>query len=185
MVVNHLSAKSQNTNLGVACIYLNHKEVKDQTPVKLLSSLWRQLVHGREISSLAKNLYQQHHEKCTTPTLHDVFNVLSLAITEFLKVYIIVDAVDEYPEAEQQILVKYLTMMGPTVNLMITSRPHIAPDSFLPNSNTLEIRANKDDIRTYVDAQIQMSLRLKKHVQTRADLREEIHSKITHTVDGM
>jgi hypothetical protein len=76
-------------------------------------------------------------------------------------------------------------MMGSTVNLMVTSRPHIRPDGSLPNLEALEIRANEDNIRRYVEGQIQKSSWLSKHVQSRADLREEILSIITQTVDGM
>ncbi|KAJ7028119.1 ankyrin repeat domain-containing protein [Mycena alexandri] len=185
MIVDHLSPKSQNGNLGVACIYLNHKEAEDHTPTRLLSSLWRQLVLGKDFGPLPKKLYQQHQEKQTPLSLDEAFEVLCSAITEFLKVYIVVDAVDEYPETQRQILLEYLAEMGPTVNLMITSRPHITPDSALPNTATLEIRANEDDVGRYVDAQIRRSPRLSKHVQSRINLREEIHSAITCTVDGM
>ncbi|KAJ6594778.1 hypothetical protein B0H19DRAFT_975013, partial [Mycena capillaripes] len=185
MVVSHLGgANFKHKNIGVACAYLNYKEAEDQTLVRVLAGLWRQLILGRDIGS-AKILYQQHHEKHTTPTLVEVFNVLCTAITEFSKVYIVIDAMDEYLEAQRQILLKYMTMMGPTVNLMITSRPHIALDSTLPNPDILEIHATEGDIRRYVDAQINMSFRLMKHVQNRAGLQEEIHSKITGTVDGM
>ncbi|KAJ7028077.1 hypothetical protein C8F04DRAFT_1399130 [Mycena alexandri] len=185
MIVDHLSPKSQNGNLGVACIYLNHKEAEDHTPTRLLSSLWRQLVLGKDFGPLPKKLYQQHQEKRTPLSLDEVFEVLCSAITEFLKVYIVADAVDEYPETQRQILLEYLAKMGPTVNLMITSRPHITPDSVLPNPATLEIRANEDDVGRYVDAQIRRSPRLSKHVQSRINLREEIHSAITCAVDGM
>jgi hypothetical protein len=185
MVVDHLHAKSQNENIGVACMYLNHKEAEDQTPVKLLFSLWRQFIFGRDLGSFAKKLYQQHQEKCTTPTLDEVMDLLCLTITDFSQIYIIIDAVDEYPETQRQILLDCLAMRSLPVNLMITSWPHIAPDSSLPNPTTLEIQANEEDIRKYVDAQIHMLLRLKKHVQSQANLQEEIHSKITHTVDGM
>ncbi|KAJ7024703.1 ankyrin repeat domain-containing protein [Mycena alexandri] len=185
MIVDHLSPKSQNGNLGVACIYLNHKEAEDHTPTRLLSSLWRQLVLGKDFGPLPKMLYQQHQEKQTPLSLDEAFEVLCSAITEFLKVYIVVDAVDEYPETQRQILFEYLAEMGPTVNLMMTSRPHITPDSALPNPTTLEIRANEDDVGRYVDAQIRRSPRLSKHVQSRINLREEIHSAITSTVDGM
>ncbi|KAJ7028117.1 ankyrin repeat domain-containing protein [Mycena alexandri] len=185
MIVDHLSPRSQNGNLGVACIYLNHKEAEDHTPTGLLSSLWRQLVLGKDLGPLPKKLYQQHQEKQTPLSLDEVFEVLCSVITEFLKVYIVVDAVDEYPETQRQILFEYLAEMGPTVNLMITSRPHITPDSALPNTATLEIRANEDDVGRYVDAQIRRSPRLSKHVQSRINLREEIHSAITCTVDGM
>ncbi|KAJ6541328.1 hypothetical protein B0H19DRAFT_866718, partial [Mycena capillaripes] len=184
-VVDHLNAKLDKKRTAVACIYLNHKEARDQTPAMLLSGLWRQLVHSRDISPDAKELYEKHKEKRTQPSLDEVFPVLQQVITEFSQVYIVVDAVDEYPEMQRQILLEHLRKMGSTVNLMITSRPHLTPDSSLTNLNTIEISANEGDLRRYVNAQIQMSARLTKHVQTQVNLREEIHSKITRTVDGM
>jgi hypothetical protein len=62
--------------------------------------------------------------------------------------------------------------------------PHITPPSSFPNLPSLEIRASKNDVRSYVDAQIRMSTDLSKHVQRRPDLQEEIHSHISY-VDGM
>jgi hypothetical protein len=50
MVVDHLAAESQQENIGVACMYLSHKEAEAQTPAKLLSGLWRQLVLGRDVT---------------------------------------------------------------------------------------------------------------------------------------
>jgi chromatin segregation and condensation protein Rec8/ScpA/Scc1 (kleisin family) len=184
MVVNHLADEFQNQTIGVACIYLNHKEVEVQTPAKLLAGLWRQLVLGKDVGS-AEGLYQRHCEKRTTPSIEEVFEVLQPVVGEYSKVYIIVDAIDEYPEARRQILVEYLMKMGSTVNLMITSRPHIHPHSALPNLEAVEIRANEEDLRRYVEGQIQKSSWLLKHIQTRTDLREEILSTITSTVDGM
>jgi hypothetical protein len=185
MVVDHLAAEFENENIGVACMYLNHKEAEEQTPAKLLSGLWRQLVFDRDLGSQAKKLYHQHHEKRTTPSLDEVFNVLCSMINKYSKVHIVVDAIDEYAEAQRRILLEYLAIMGPTVNLLITSRPHITPDGCLPNLSSSEIRANEDDVRRYVDAQVSMSSRLSKHVKNRPDLREEIETKITRTVDGM
>ncbi|KAJ7806521.1 hypothetical protein B0H14DRAFT_1566647 [Mycena olivaceomarginata] len=63
--------------------------------------------------------------------------------------------------------------------------PHITPPSSFPNLHSLEIRASENDVRSYVDAQIQMSTDLSKHVQRRPDLREEIHSHISCVIDGM
>jgi hypothetical protein len=182
--MDNLTAEFANENIGVVCMYLNHKEAEEQTPAKLLAGLWRQLVLGRDISS-AEGLYQRHHEKCTTPSLDEVSNVLQAVLGQYSKVYVIVDAVDEHPEYQRQILLEYLMMMGSTVNLMLTSRPHIRPDDSLPNLEVLEIRASEHDIRRYVEGQIQKSSWLSKHVRSRANLREEILSTITHTVDGM
>ncbi|KAF7343762.1 ANK-REP-REGION domain-containing protein [Mycena sanguinolenta] len=107
MVVDYLCTQSKDQNIGVACIYLNHKEVDSQTPSRLLASLWRQFV-DTDISPLAKNLYTQHQKKGTMPTLDEVFNILMARIMEFSKVFIIIDAIDEYPQAQRRILLKYL-----------------------------------------------------------------------------
>jgi hypothetical protein len=184
MVVEHLSAECEDKNIGIAYIYLNHKEADDQTPSKLLAGLWRQLVLDKDVAIFAKKLYQRHREKRTTPSLEEVFDVLHSSFAGLSKVYIIVDAIDEYPEVQRRILLKYLAAMGPSINLMVTSRPHIY--SPLPNLETLDIRATREDIRAYVDAQIDFWPRLSKHVQSQPELREDIHSKISsRTVDGM
>ncbi|KAF8139248.1 ankyrin repeat-containing domain protein [Mycena galopus ATCC 62051] len=185
LVVDFLRTKFESENIGVACIYLNHKEIDDQTPSRLLAGLWRQLVLGRDVGSLAKDLYKQHQEKHIAPPLEEVAKVLRGSFAEFSKVFIIVDALDEYPDTQWWILLHQLTAMGSTTNLMITSRPHITPDTSLPNLAVLEIRATEDDVRRYIDAQIQMAPRLSKHVRARPALREEILSRVSGSVDGM
>ncbi|KAJ6571215.1 ankyrin repeat-containing domain protein, partial [Mycena capillaripes] len=185
MVVDHLSAESLGTDTGVACIYLNHKESETQTPSNLLANLWKQLVLGRDISAKVQKMYKQQSEKGTTPSIDEIQDVLVSLVVELEKVYIVVDAVDEYPEIQRHILLTRLAAMGRTVNLMITSRPHIAHDMPPPQIKTLEIRANNEDVRRYIEEQIKMSPRLLRHVQKQPDLREEIQSKIGTTVDGM
>jgi hypothetical protein len=185
MIVDHLSAEYQNNrDIGVACIYLNYKEAHNQTPAKLLAGLWRQLVLDRDISSIAKNLYTQHQEKGTAPSLEEVVNVLRSSITELSKVFIIIDGMDEYPEFQREILLQNLAAMSTNLNLMITSRPNVSPFSF-PNLETLDIQAAPEDIRCYIDAKIKLSPRLSKHVQQQPELREEIYAKILGVVDGM
>jgi hypothetical protein len=185
MVVDYLRTKYKSKNIGVACIYLNHKEADNQMPWKLMAGLWRQLVLDKDIGSLAMDLYKQHHDMGTAPSLEEVIDVLHRSFAVFSTVYIIVDAIDEYPESQRWILLQHLARMGPIVNLMITSRPHITPDPSLPNLDALEICANGDDVRKYVDGQIWRSPRLLKLVQARPELRGEIHSKVTDKVDGM
>lgn len=191
MVVDHLSASNKNNkDIGVACIYLNHKEGNDQTPLKLLAGLWRQLVLNRDIGSDAKELYQQHHEKGTLPPLQKVANILNCSITKFSKVFVIVDAMDEYPNEsptfQREILLQHLAEMGSNVNLMITSRPNIFPEpSLFPDLETLDIRAAPEDIRGYIRAQIKLSPHLRRHIQKKPVLQEEILTKIVDTVDGM
>ncbi|KAJ7659436.1 ankyrin repeat-containing domain protein, partial [Mycena olivaceomarginata] len=178
MVVAHLNVQSRDRNIGVACIYLNHKETTIQTPGNLLAGLWRQLILGKNLPPIVQTFTSR-------PSLDEIHAVLRSAITEWSKVYFVVDALDEYSEDQRRILLEQLASMGPTVSLMLTSRPHLVLDDFLATHETLEIRAREDDIQKYVDAQIGLSSRLSKHVGTQPELRGEIQSKISGTVDGM
>ncbi|KAJ7453724.1 ankyrin repeat-containing domain protein [Mycena latifolia] len=187
MVVNHLRLQSQKTNTAVACMYLNHKEIEMQTPANLLASLWKQLVVDKPMPPAVHKLYKDHHERGTRPSPDEVLKILHSAIGEYSKVYLIVDGLDEYPEAPCLKLLEYLSMAmtAPTVKLMLTSRPHITLDSFFQGWRTLDIDATENDIRQYIDARIRKSPRLSKHVRTRPDLSEEIKSRILSNVEGM
>ncbi|KAJ7138321.1 ankyrin repeat-containing domain protein [Mycena epipterygia] len=182
MIVEHLN--TGNNNIAVACMYLNHKETATQTLSNLLTGLWRQLILGKAITStsMVQDLYKRHSEQCTRPGLADIFEVLQAAIAEWAKVYILVDALDEYPEDDRNILLEQLISLGPTVCLMLTARPHIDP---LPNAETIDIRGTEEDIRKYVNDQINKSSLLSLHVKRCPELREQITSKVLDSVDGM
>ncbi|KAJ7659530.1 hypothetical protein B0H17DRAFT_1096069 [Mycena rosella] len=183
IVVDHLRTQVQARNIGVAYIYLNHKETGIQSPSNLLASLWRQLVFSKPISPTASTLYAHHHEERTRPTLNEIQYHLASAVAEHSKVYIIADALDEYPEDRRAILLESLAKIQPTVNLMLTSRPHISIS--FPTARVLEIRATENDIRCFVEKQIQGSSRLSKHITARPELKDEIENKLVHNVDGM
>jgi hypothetical protein len=183
-VVHHLH-KTLNLpgNTGVAVIYLNHKEIEIPSPSSLLASLWRQLVFGRAISTQVQQLYQTHREPRTRPALTDFHQVLCSTIAEYSKVFLIVDALDEYPDRKRNILLKNLANLGTNVNLMLTSRHDISVS--FENTQSLEIRATAEDIRRYVNAQIDNSERLMKHINARQELRQEIETLCVERSDGM
>ncbi|KAJ7117115.1 hypothetical protein C8R44DRAFT_627261, partial [Mycena epipterygia] len=128
--------------------------------------------------------YEKHREQNTRLPLDEFHTILTSSVTPYSKVYLIVDAVDEYPEEQRTMLLKALGVIG--VNVMLTSRPHIDPDSAaLPNLQVVEIQATENDMQQYIDTQISKSSRLSKHVQGRPELSEEIQSKILSNVNGM
>ncbi|KAJ7278295.1 ankyrin repeat domain-containing protein [Mycena rebaudengoi] len=154
-VVDYLREKSPSPNIGVACAYLNYKETDMQSPENILAGLWQQLIFAKPI------------------------------LPNYSKVYIVIDALDEYPETKRHALLKHLAALKPNINLLFTSRPHITPEIFFPNTPALEIRATEEDIHRYLDAHIQNSFRLSKHIQSRPELHQEIENQIIGNVDGM
>ncbi|KAJ7080209.1 hypothetical protein B0H15DRAFT_997571, partial [Mycena belliarum] len=186
MVVNYLQAKFQIADSGVAGIYLNHKETAAQTLVNLLASIWRQLAVGKPLDTSAHALYKHHRQRNTRPSVQEIANILQILIAQRSRVYLVVDALDEYPEQQRWALLKQLSMLlGPTTRLMITSRPHVEFHDIFPDLPVVVIQATDEDILGYIDKQIQLAPRLTKHVHRQPTLREEIKSCITSKVEGM
>ncbi|KAJ7278261.1 ankyrin repeat-containing domain protein [Mycena rebaudengoi] len=177
VVVDYPQEKSPSPNVGVACAYLNYKETDMQSPENILAGLWWQLI--------LQSPFSRHLEKQTRPSINEMHAILSSVVTDYFKVYIVIDALDEYPETKHHVLLKHLAALKPNINLLFTSRPHITPEIFFPNTPALEIRATEEDIRRYLDAQIQNSFRLSKHVQSHPELYQEIDNQIIGNVDGM
>ncbi|KAJ7652403.1 hypothetical protein DFH06DRAFT_1331042 [Mycena polygramma] len=185
MVVDDLRTIPDSQNTGVAVIYLNHKETEIQTPSNVLAALWRQLTVGKPLTDVVRQLYAKHRERRTRPTLEDIFFVLYLTLSELSSAFIIIDALDEYPETQRHILLHHLSPLPSAVNLLITSRPHINIKHIIADAQIMEVRATEDDIRRYVDAQITNSTRLGSHIRNYPELREEIETNIVQRSDGM
>ncbi|KAJ7144579.1 ankyrin repeat-containing domain protein [Mycena epipterygia] len=108
IVVDHLRTAQDCENIGVAAINLNHKGSDAQSPTSLLASLWRQLVFGKSISPLVRELHTKHTEWRTRPSVEEAHAVLCSIISEYSMVFVLVDALDEYPEATEEDIRKYL-----------------------------------------------------------------------------
>ncbi|KAJ6453611.1 hypothetical protein DFH09DRAFT_1391815 [Mycena vulgaris] len=154
LVFNHLEVQAQKNNIGLACIYLNHKETQTQTLANLLGGLWKQLMLEKFIPLAVDALYDYHRMRQTRPHLDEFRKALNFAITQYPKVYFIVDALDEYPEDLRHPFLQYLATLGPK------------------SIQILEIRATDDDICRYLSTQIEKSPRLSRHVKSRPDLKE-------------
>ncbi|KAJ7270955.1 ankyrin repeat-containing domain protein [Mycena rebaudengoi] len=185
IVVDYLRNELQGNDTGVAVAYLNHKESDAQSPSNVLAGLWWQLVAERPTSPMVQQLYEKHQNQRTRPSLDEVREIFRSTVAAYSMVFVIVDALDEYPEAHRDILLDALAAMGESVSLMLTSRPNVGPEAFFTTASVLEISAKDEDIRCYVEAQIQNSFRLSKHVKARPELHEEIETKIAENADGM
>ncbi|KAJ7080214.1 hypothetical protein B0H15DRAFT_997583, partial [Mycena belliarum] len=186
MVVNYLQAKFQSADSGVACIYINHKETATQTLVNLLASVWKQLAVGRPLDPSVHALYKHHKERDTRPSVQEIANILQILIAQRSRVYLVVDALDEYPEQQRWALLKQLSMLlGPTTRLMITSRPHVEFHNIFPNLSAVGIQATDEDILTYIEKQIELAPRLSTHIHRQPNLDDEIKSCIMSKVHGM
>ncbi|KAJ6496280.1 ankyrin repeat-containing domain protein [Mycena sanguinolenta] len=185
MVVDHLRKIQDNANTRVAVIFLNHKETETQSPSNVLAAIWRQLVFEQPLSPIVERLYSKHQEQRTRPSLEDIHSVLCSTASAFSRLFIVVDALDEYPEDARNILLHRLSLLGSRVSLMLTSRPHVDIKHAISDLETIEIRAAENDIREYLEAQIRKSPRLSRHVRSAPDIRQALETSIVEGSDGM
>ncbi|MCJ1394865.1 hypothetical protein MMC18_007745 [Xylographa bjoerkii] len=112
--------------MTVLYLYLNYKETKVQTFSHLIGSLLKQLIQGQELGPLpdsVKELYASSKGELR-PGDGDVIGILKSEVeAKFKRVYLVVDALDEFPENDRQDLLNNLRdISSERISLLITSR---------------------------------------------------------------
>jgi hypothetical protein len=148
----------------------------------LIASLLKQIVQDQHaVSDNVKSLYRYHKHRKTRPTGEEFINALTLEIMAYSKVFIVVDALDECPEdnGTQANLLKALRSLTGSVNLMVTSRDLPSIAQHFRATKHLDIRANNQDLRKYIESRVSLAPR---HVQ---NSQETIVKQIVDNVGGM
>lgn len=188
IIVEELTSRfSTDPGVGIAYIYCNFRRQDEQKIDNLLTSLLKQLAESQPSLPVAvKELYNRHTMKRTRPSLDEISKSLQAVTTLYSRVFLIVDALDEYQvsnSCRQRFLLEIFSLQANHgVNLFTTSR-------FIPEITTkfqgnilLEIRASKEDIGRYLEAHM-------KHLSPFDDwsrqLQDEIKVAIADAVDGM
>ena len=131
VIIRHLEKLSKQDppstkKTTVLYLYLDHKDTNVQTIPNLLGSLLRQLVQGCTVEPLSepvRALFKKSKGELR-PGLKDLVGLINQEITtNFERVYLLVDALDELPEDNQWRLRRPLEDSLPdNVRLLITSR---------------------------------------------------------------
>ena len=188
IVVDNLCTRFGNDgSIGIAYLYCNFRQQQNQKPVDLLASLLGQLVQGRpSVPNSMKSLYEQHKTKRTRPPFGEISHALQSIMASYSRTFIVIDALDECGISDggwRKFLSEIFNLQAKTgASLFATSRfiPDIAEE--FKGSPSLEIRANSDDVRKYLDGHMPQ---LRSFVLRNPDLQEEIKTEIVKAVDGM
>lgn len=187
IAVAHLWKHVQDQNIGVAYIYCNYKTQADQTATELAATILSQLYQERpSIAESVANLYDRHADRRTRPLLEEIQTTLRAVVSEYSKVYVVVDALDEcldHDGSRSQLLAMLRTLQSTAnLSLMATSRFIPEVEQKFSLSPRLEIRASASDVKRFVAGQI---YRLPGCVQREDELQKAVQDKISVAVDGM
>ncbi|KAL4795116.1 kinase-like domain-containing protein [Aspergillus venezuelensis] len=101
--------------------------------------------------------------------------------------YVIIDALDEFGESEEDYVpfLSALRSIGPQVKVLCTSRFLTTFENHFHLAEKLEILAQSEDIKRYLESRISGHPRLSKHVRADPKLMEEIVTAIIEESQGM
>lgn len=185
IVINYLQNAFKGKDAVIAYIYCNYREQMEQTVSGLIASLLKQVVQDQPmVSDNVKAIYEHHFVRGTRPT-HDEFRRALQSEIGTSCAYIVVDALDEFPERDQGYLIKELQSLGDTIHLMVTSRPLTSIGQHFQYATHIDIRANDSDIRKYIKYRILRENRLVLHVHSDQALQESIIEKTITNAKGM
>jgi hypothetical protein len=185
MVVNHIQTNFQSQNVGVAFFYCDYKQ--SPTAFHILSSVARQLAEKRPGLEILPKLYKEHNNGSSKLLFEELRTILLALCGVYDQVYIIIDALDECPLAEERTLVLDTVRRMPQLSgrTLITSRPNFEDiNSALVADPQIEIIARDVDIKSYLGHRIRENPAFLKRI-AKDDLEEQIVDEITNRARGM
>ncbi|KAF8856206.1 hypothetical protein BDZ45DRAFT_705761 [Acephala macrosclerotiorum] len=188
IVIEELTTHFQfDKKVGIAYLYLNFRQQDDQKAKDLLASLLKQLtVHRSSLSRAVKELHERHKKPRTRPSFDEISKALHSISTEYSRVFIVIDALDECKSVDgcrTRFLSEIFSLQAKQgVNVFATSRfiPEITEK--FDKGSPIEIRASDEDVQKYLDGQMFI---LPGFVDRSPALQEEIKTAIIKAVDGM
>ncbi|KAJ5364795.1 uncharacterized protein N7496_010508 [Penicillium cataractarum] len=188
IVVNDLHNRFQSdTSVGIAYIYCNFRQWTEHNFEHFLATLLKQLIQERcSLPDSVKTLYHNHSNKQTRPSFSEISQVLHSVSAMYLRLFIIVDALDEcqvFDGCQAKLLSEIFSLQNECgANISVTSRyvPEVMR-KFEVNTS-IEIRASDHDVRKYLDGNLSQ---LPAFVTNSPELQEEVKTEIVRAVDGM
>ena len=185
-MVEYLKQTHDSETTRTLCIYCNHKEQSEQTPVNLIASLLKQLIQdGHRVHDSLNALYKRHGLRSTRPSLGEISELIRQEFGLYRQIFVVVDALDEcqeYNGYRSRLIEELQRITG--VNLMITSRPHLDIHDSFPDIMLLEVRASDEDLCAYINARMGRD-KLSKNVKGHKDLQDDIRKTVVANASGM
>lgn len=194
VVVDYLQERFRDQqNIAITYIYFRYNV--EQTVDDVLLNLLKQLAQTQgSLPSVVGELYDKHKERQTRPCLDETRIALQALITQYPRVFIVIDGLDECRIScgcRKDFLAEMIDLQA-NCGTSVFAASRFLPDitekfnnksslHFI-GSKQIEIRADIEDIKKYLDGHMHQLPRI---VQNSPHLQLEIKTRIAEAVDGM
>ncbi|KAI1745798.1 hypothetical protein F4680DRAFT_455804 [Xylaria scruposa] len=173
-------------SIGVCFIFFNFRQSDEQRLDRLMAGLLKQLAQAQTgLSESVKSLGCEYMPKGKRPSIRELRQALRSVVSEFSRVFIVVDALDECQadNFQREFISELLDFRSNfEINFLATSRSIPAITSRFSSAVTKEIQASDEDIVKYLDGNLS---HLQDSISGDLTLQAEIKDSIVKCVDGM
>lgn len=159
LVIDSLCDEALGQNIGVACLYCDFLDQREQDTTSLVGGLLKQFLVGLgEIPDMVDQAFQDARRGVggRSPHLPQMLNFFSMILSFFHRAFICVDALDELLLEHRIKLLRSLHQImqnSPNVRFFLTGRPHIREEieRYLTKSPyIIAIQPRHEDIKNYL-----------------------------------
>jgi hypothetical protein len=163
--VHHLQQLFAQENVAVLYVYCDYKDQAHQTNRNLFTNLAEQsILQQVDLPAEATALYGVCMRGERSPSTKECLDLLMSSMASFRRTVIILDAVDEHLPSGEDEYNPYIPLLRELNNIQqklsgrctmfITSREILSMQEQLQDRTRLNIRANEEDIKSYVKSRI-------------------------------
>ncbi|KAF2801528.1 ankyrin [Mytilinidion resinicola] len=174
--------------IAILSLYISTATLKqdEQEAEGLLANLLKQLAEGKSLlPESVQSFYDKWKANKTRPSIDDISKALRLVVAKYARVFILVDALDECRAlggGREKLLTTTFDLQKYGANFFATSRNEPEITELLKRSPSLEIRADEQDLRRYVESRISD---LPAFVRRDSDLQKEVKTEVVKAVTGV
>ncbi|KAJ7574506.1 hypothetical protein C8J56DRAFT_1172812 [Mycena floridula] len=194
VIIDHLQRFLATPEDVVIYIYCEYNRKVEQTSMRLLGSILKQLVERRPaISQHLLSLYKTHSSQKTMPTFPELMDALHTELQSYTRAYLIVDALDECSDEARNLFLSKESPLGlrsfaDNLQLLMTSRnmPSITHALKVEgDKSTIHIEAHVEDLQTYIRGCFVGVKRLNQLVKDNRSLQNNIIEVVILKAAGM
>ena len=184
LVIDRLCDQENVDKVVVVCVYCDFNVQDGQTATGVLGALLKQVVSALEpIPNQVQKAFEDSKRGAggRRLLLPDILKMLAKSLSLLPRVFICIDALDEFPAKHRPELWEYLQQIVvkcPNTRLFLTGRLHIRDEVqkyFLSTADMLPISSRTHDIRLYLE------MKLKRDPELNA-MNEELEADILRII---
>ncbi|KAK3695684.1 hypothetical protein B0T22DRAFT_372309, partial [Podospora appendiculata] len=184
-IADYLQKVVPDSTDAVALVMFDYRRPETHVMEDLITSITRQLlVQHATLPNALTRLYSRHKMMKTRPSRAETVAALHDAAALFKSIHLVVDALDEYSEATQALLVPALAGLK-NLRTLVTSRWIPAISNIWNYDERMEIRAHDADVERFIVSEIAEKPRLLTQVKRSSDLQNDIVDSIVKSARGM